>query len=162
MPSASVSTATIVNPGFFASVRAPYRRSCIKFSSMVCTLSEVTLAFERYNLGCNLCLHSFNPPSSGRKARNSSLVEHRGERLHQERLLLGKYRAQVEDQTVVFDAGDYGDPRRRTSQALFEFRRGVSRAGDPNNLRGKRLRRCRSAAGERSPIRDFNFHFVEW
>ena len=92
--------------------------------------------------GYNLHLLSSTPELTGTIAANSRLVKRGGERLHQNWLLLGEYRAEVQDEPVVLHAGDYRDSGGGTAKPLFEFRRGIARAGDSNHLTGKRLRRC--------------------
>src|SRR5437762_12467690 len=78
---------------------------------------------------------------AGTIAANSRLVKRGGERVHQKWLLLREYRAEVQDEVVVLHAGDYRDSGGGTAKPLFEFRRGIARAGDSHNLTGKRLRR---------------------
>src|SRR5260370_11025486 len=84
------------------------------------------------------------------------LMQHSNESFDQQRLLFGEHGAEVEDKPVVFDAGDDGDAGRGAAQTLFKFRRGVARARDSNDFRGKSLRRRGSAPCERTAIRDFD------
>ena len=67
------------------------------------------------------------------------LMQNRGQRLEEQRLLFGEHGSKVEDEAVVFDTGDDGDAGRGAAKPLLEFCRGVPGAGDSNHLRRQRL-----------------------
>jgi hypothetical protein len=62
-------------------------------------------------------------------------------------LLFREDGAEVEDQAVVFDAGDYADARGGVAEALFELSGGVAGAGDADDFCGEGLRRGGAASG---------------
>src|SRR5438046_8683016 len=56
------------------------------------------------------------------------------EGLDQRRFLFREDGPQVEDEAIIFHAGDHRYAGRSAAQPLFEFRRRVARAGDPNDF----------------------------
>src|SRR6267154_2994828 len=56
------------------------------------------------------------------------------EGLDQRRFLLREDGPQVEDEAIIFNAGDHRYAGGSAAQPLFEFRRRVARAGDPNDF----------------------------
>jgi hypothetical protein len=83
-----------------------------------------------------------SPPLRGKDGIREESMKSRGEGLQQLRLLVGEYGAKVEDQAVVFDAGDDGNTRWGTAEPLLELSRGVAGAGDADDFGGQSLRRC--------------------
>ena len=82
-------------------------------------------------------------------------MEHEGERGDEQRLLFGEDGAKIEEQPVIFNAGDDGDAFRSAAESLLKLRRGIAGAGDANEFCWQRLRRRRAAPGERSAVYDF-------
>jgi len=57
--------------------------------------------------------------------------------LNQQGLLFGKDRAEVEDQAVVFHAGDDGHAGGSAAETLLEFCSGITGTGDSNDFCGE-------------------------
>jgi hypothetical protein len=68
--------------------------------------------------------------------------------------------AKVEDQAIVFDAGDYADARGGAAEALFELCGGVAGAGDADDFCGEGLRRGGATASQGGTVGDFEFDFA--
>src|SRR5256885_4018275 len=83
------------------------------------------------------------------------------ERFDQQGFLLREDSAQIENQAVVFDSSDHRYSRGRSPEALLELRGGMACTGNTNDLRGKRLRRRRTATGQRFAIGNFQLDLAE-
>src|ERR1700674_285222 len=81
--------------------------------------------------------------------------------LDEQRLLLGEDGAEVENEAVVFDAGDHGNTGGGAAQTLLKFSRRITGAGDADDFGWQRLRRGGAAARERSAIGNFDLDFIE-
>ncbi|PYU78977.1 MAG: hypothetical protein DMG51_17985, partial [Acidobacteria bacterium] len=72
-------------------------------------IHKIRASNQQHHAHGNLHLLSSTPEMAGTIAANSKLVKRGGERVHQKWLLLGEYRAEVQDEVVVLHAGDYRD-----------------------------------------------------
>src|ERR1700683_709849 len=89
----------------------------------------------------------------------SGLAKGGSQSFHQLWFLFGEDGAEIEDEPIVFDAGDYADAC-GAAEALLELRGGVACAGDADDLGGKGLRGRGTATGQRGAVGDFEFDFA--